>query len=154
MDRGRKLNNMSKIKVNSKIINNWWDYYLVKWGIKKSSAGCLGLTSDRLMNRTIRHTIRRTEHKPTRKPSMSSLTANDLKTKGIAAIESILADRPEAIVTVRGKDRFVVMEIAQYHYLRECELEAALAQTHADLTAGKFVKDSPAAHVARVKSAA
>lgn len=37
MDRGRQLNNMSKIKVNSKIINNWWDYYIVKWGIKKST---------------------------------------------------------------------------------------------------------------------
>jgi hypothetical protein len=44
---------------------------------------------------------------------MSSLTANDLKTKGIAAIEAILAERPQAIVTVRGKDRFVVMEIEQ-----------------------------------------
>ena len=43
--------------------------------------------------------------------TMSNLTANDLKTKGIAAIEAALAERPEAIVSVRGKDRFVVMEI-------------------------------------------
>ena len=50
---------------------------------------------------------------------MSHLTANDLKTKGIAAIEAVLAERPEVIVSVRGKDRFVVMEIKQYHYLRE-----------------------------------
>lgn len=42
---------------------------------------------------------------------MAGLTAHDLKTKGIAAIEAVLADRPEAIVTVRGKDRFVVMDI-------------------------------------------
>ena len=34
---------------------------------------------------------------------MSTHTANDLKTKGIAAIETALADRPEAIVSVRGK---------------------------------------------------
>ena len=46
---------------------------------------------------------------------MSNLTANDLKTKGIAAIEAVLAERPEAIVSVRGKDRFVVMDIAQYY---------------------------------------
>lgn len=50
---------------------------------------------------------------------MSNLTANDLKTKGVAAIEAALAERLEAIVSVRGKDRFVVMEIAQYHYLRD-----------------------------------
>ncbi len=85
---------------------------------------------------------------------MSNLTANDLKTKGIAAIEAVLADRPEAIVSVRGKDRFVVMDIAQYHYLRECELEAALAETRADVEAGRFVKESAAAHVKRVKKSA
>jgi hypothetical protein len=85
---------------------------------------------------------------------MSNLTANDLKTKGVAAIEAVLAERPEAIVSVRGKDRFVVMEIAQYHYLRECELEVALAETRADIKAGRFVKESPAAHVKRVKKIA
>jgi PHD/YefM family antitoxin component YafN of YafNO toxin-antitoxin module len=85
---------------------------------------------------------------------MSQLTANDLKTKGIAAIEAVLTERQEAIVSVRGKDRFVVMEIEQYHYLRECELEAALAETRADIKAGCFVKESPAAHVKRVKKIA
>jgi predicted transcriptional regulator len=85
---------------------------------------------------------------------MHSLTANDLKTKGIAAIEAVLTDRLEAIVSVRGKDRFVVMEIGQYHYLRECELEAALAETRADMAAGRSVKESPEAHVKRVKQLA
>lgn len=85
---------------------------------------------------------------------MASLTANDLKTKGIAAIEAVLAERPEAIVTVRGKDRFVVMDIDQYHHLRECELEAALAETRADVTAGRYVKESAEAHVNRLKKSA
>ena len=85
---------------------------------------------------------------------MSHLTANDLKTKGVAAIESILAEHSEAIVLVRGKERFVVMDIAQYHYLRECELEVALAEARADLVAGRFVQESPEEHVARVQSAA
>ena len=83
---------------------------------------------------------------------MTHLTANELKTKGVAAIESILEARTEAIVSVRGKDRFVVMDIAQYHYLRECELDAALAQTRADLAAGNVVRESPEAHIARIKS--
>jgi len=85
---------------------------------------------------------------------MSSLTANDLKTKGIAAIEAVLSERPEAIVTVHGKDRFVVMNIEQYHHLRECELEAALAETRADIAAGRYVKESAADHVKRVKKSA
>jgi len=83
---------------------------------------------------------------------MAHLTANDLKTKGVAAIEAMLEEHSEAIISVRGKDRFVVMDIAHYHYLRECELEAALAESQADLAAGRFVQESPEQHVARVKS--
>jgi mRNA-degrading endonuclease YafQ of YafQ-DinJ toxin-antitoxin module len=73
---------------------------------------------------------------------MPHISANELKTKGVAAIEAALAGHAEAIVSVRGKDRFVLMDIAHYHYLRECELEAALAETRADLAAGRFVQES------------
>lgn len=85
---------------------------------------------------------------------MSTLTANELKTGGVTAIEAALERQTEAIVSVRGKERFVVMEIAHYHYLRECELEAALAQTRADMAAGRFVKESPQAHIKRIKKIA
>ncbi len=81
---------------------------------------------------------------------MSNISANDLKTKGISAIELALSDATEAIVSVRGKDKFVVMNLAHYHYLRECELDAALAETRADLAAGRAVKESPVAHLARL----
>ena len=81
---------------------------------------------------------------------MPHISANELKTKGVAAIEAMLADHAEAIVSVRGKDRFVLMDIAHYHHLRECELDAALAQTRADLAAGRFVQESAEAHVARL----
>ena len=85
---------------------------------------------------------------------MAHISANDLKTKGVAAIEAMLADHSEAIVSVRGKDRFVVMEIAQDNYLRECELEAALAETRADLAAGRLVQESAEAHVSRLSKQA
>jgi len=81
---------------------------------------------------------------------MKHISANDLKTKGISAIERALSDAPEAMVSVRGKDRFVVMEVAQYEYLRGCELDAALAETRADLTAGRVVQESPQAHLNRL----
>ena len=81
---------------------------------------------------------------------MSQLTANDLKTRGVAAIEAMLATRPEAMISVRGKERFVVMDLAHYHYLRECELDAALAQSHADVAAGRFVVESARAHMDRL----
>jgi PHD/YefM family antitoxin component YafN of YafNO toxin-antitoxin module len=85
---------------------------------------------------------------------MSHISANELKTKGVAAIEAMLTEYSEAIVSVRGKDRFVVMEIARYNYLRECELEAALAETRADVAAGRFVQESAEAHLARLEKQA
>jgi len=54
------------------------------------------------------------------------------------------------MISVRGRDRFVVMDIAHYQYLRECELDAALAQTRADIAAGRFLTESPDEHVARL----
>jgi PHD/YefM family antitoxin component YafN of YafNO toxin-antitoxin module len=84
---------------------------------------------------------------------MGAISANDLKTRGVAAIESMLEQQPEAVISVRGKERFVVMEMAHYHYLRECELESALAETRADLAAGRFVKQTPQAHLKRIEAA-
>ena len=81
---------------------------------------------------------------------MSHISANDLKSKGIAAIEAALSETQEAIVSVRGKDRFVVMDIAHYYYLRECELETALAESRADIANGRFVQESPEQHLARL----
>jgi hypothetical protein len=81
---------------------------------------------------------------------MPTLTANDLKTRGIVAIEESLASQPEAVISVRGKDRFVVMGVAQYHYLRECELDAALAESRADEAAGRYVVESAQAHMTRL----
>jgi hypothetical protein len=85
---------------------------------------------------------------------MPHISANGLKTKGVAAIEAMLTEYSEAIVSVRGKDRFVVMKIAQYNYLRGCELEAALAETRADVAAGRFVQESAEAHLARLEKQA
>lgn len=84
---------------------------------------------------------------------MPHISANDLKIKGVSAIEALLATQPEAVISVRGKERFVVMDMEHYHYLRECELESALAQTRADLAEGRFVKGSVEEHLARLKAA-
>ncbi|WP_348683272.1 hypothetical protein [Acidovorax soli] len=81
---------------------------------------------------------------------MPHISANDLKTKGIAAIEILLTEHDEVIVSVRGKDRFVVMDLAHYQHLRECELEVALAQARADVAAGRAVQETPEAHLARL----
>ena len=85
---------------------------------------------------------------------MNTLSANDLKTKGVSAIEAALADQPEVSVTVRGQTKYVVMSHAQYLHLRECELEAALAESKADMDAGRFVKESVEQHMKRLATLA
>ena len=83
---------------------------------------------------------------------MGQLTANDLKVRGIAAIEDALDQHTEATISVRGTQCFVVMEVAQYHSLRECELEAALAQSRADMSAGRAVQETAQAHMDRMEA--
>ncbi|OEU49633.1 MAG: prevent-host-death protein [Desulfobulbaceae bacterium S3730MH12] len=81
---------------------------------------------------------------------MNTITANQLKIKGISLIENNLHDEHELVITVRGKEKFVVMDMQHYNYLRECELDAALHETEADYQAGKFVTESVEKHVKRV----
>jgi len=66
---------------------------------------------------------------------MPSIPANELKTRGVTAIEQALAENTEAIVSVRGKDKYVVVSFEQYSHLRTCELEAAIHETRKDLAA-------------------
>jgi len=81
---------------------------------------------------------------------MNTITANQLKTKGISSIENNLHNNHELIITVRGKEKFVVMDMQHYNYLRECELDTALNETKADYKAGKFVTESVEKHIKRV----
>ena len=83
---------------------------------------------------------------------MNTISANELKTKGVSAIQSVLDEQTEAFISVRGKQRFVVVDIEQYHYLRECELSAAIIESKADIAEGRFVKESAEAHLARLES--
>lgn len=81
---------------------------------------------------------------------MGSIAANDLKIRGVALITEQLGEAPEAIITVRGKERYVVMDIEHYRYLRDCELEAALLEAREDAKAGRVVSESVADHLKRL----
>lgn len=83
---------------------------------------------------------------------MATISDNHIKSKGVSAIELALGSTSVATISVRGQARFVVMDMAHYRYLRERELDAALAQTRADLAAGRMVQESPEAHVARLNA--
>jgi prevent-host-death family protein len=79
-----------------------------------------------------------------------TITANELKTKGINILNDETADGTEVIITVRGKNKFVVLPIEKYNYLRECELEAAVLESKRDIKEGKFIKESVEKHIKRI----
>lgn len=81
---------------------------------------------------------------------MNAITANQLKTKGVSVIENELADKKELVITVRGKEKYVVMDMHQYNYLRECELDAALHETKAEYQSGKYITESVDDHIKRI----
>ena len=78
------------------------------------------------------------------------ITANELKTKGVSILNGETADGSEIIITVRGKNKYVILPIEKYNYLRECELEAALLETKRDIKEGKFTKESVKKHIERI----
>lgn len=78
------------------------------------------------------------------------ITANELKTKGVSLLNEETIGDTEVIITVRGKNKYVVLPIEKYNYLRECELEAALAETKKDIKEGKFIKESVEKHIKRI----
>ena len=80
---------------------------------------------------------------------MNTVTANELKTKGISAVESRLKVDEEVIISVRGKDRYVVMDLDKYAQLREYELTVALQEARSDVEANRVVTESVADHIQR-----
>jgi PHD/YefM family antitoxin component YafN of YafNO toxin-antitoxin module len=80
------------------------------------------------------------------------LTANELKQKGVSALKDAISSNNEVIITVRGKSKYVVLPIAAYNSLRECELEIALIESRKDMENGRFIEESVEEHMKRITS--
>jgi len=70
--------------------------------------------------------------------------------KGITAIDDITSSGYEAVITVRGKQKYVVMTIEEYNKLREYELTGAIIEAKNDIKNGKFKKGSVEEHMKRL----
>ena len=81
---------------------------------------------------------------------VTQITANDLKVKGISAIEAAAEDNTGVIITVRGVEKYVVLSIEEYNQLRELELEAAIQESLKDIKSGKYFSGSIEKHLKRV----
>lgn len=80
----------------------------------------------------------------------NTVSANELKTRGVSAIAEVTRHNSEAIITVHGKDTYVVLSVAEYNRLREYELEAAILETKKDIKAGNVFSESVDEHIKRI----
>ncbi len=81
---------------------------------------------------------------------MATITANELKTKGITAVDSALKAEPTVQITVRGSAKYVVMRCEHYNKLREQELDLAIRESRAEFERGDYVIESVEEHMRRV----
>ncbi|MEA2028952.1 MAG: type II toxin-antitoxin system prevent-host-death family antitoxin [Campylobacterota bacterium] len=79
-----------------------------------------------------------------------TITANEVKTKGVSLFGSMLEKFDELIINVRGKDKFVVIDIERYRELRENELDLAYFQAMQDIKEGKFKQVSADEHIEKL----
>ena len=78
-----------------------------------------------------------------------TISANEVKTKGVSIFSNLLDKFDELIINVRGKDKYVVLDIQRYNELRANELDLAYLQTLQDVkdknykiqTAKEHIKD-------------
>ena len=57
-----------------------------------------------------------------------TITADDLKTNGVPLIDSVIEENDCAIITVHGKEKYVVLKISDHNKMREQELDEAIKQ--------------------------
>jgi PHD/YefM family antitoxin component YafN of YafNO toxin-antitoxin module len=81
---------------------------------------------------------------------MSTVIAGEIKKRGVSAFAAALKDDDEAVITVRGQSRYVVMTMDKYNQLRESELTNAVRETRADYNAGRISDRSVEDHMRRL----
>jgi prevent-host-death family protein len=83
---------------------------------------------------------------------MSAISAVELKRRGVSALAPLLRQEGEAVITVHGKSRYVVMTAEKYDALRELELVAAVREARADYAVGRIADATVKGHMRRIRN--
>ena len=81
---------------------------------------------------------------------VGQITANDLKVKGITAINELVSDNNGVVITVRGIEKYVILSIDEYNQLRELELDAAIQESKKEIASGNCFTGSIEEHLKRI----
>ncbi len=82
---------------------------------------------------------------------MVFITANELKKRGVSLFDGMSNKKEETIITVRGKSKYVVIDMDTYNQYREYELNSEIAEARKDLKEGAFIEESVDDHIRRIK---
>lgn len=78
------------------------------------------------------------------------ITANEIKTRGVKAIEDGLNKVDRLSISVRGRVKYVVLKAEDYEGLRLAEMEMAYQQTVQDIEKGQFKIETSEQHMDRL----
>lgn len=76
-----------------------------------------------------------------------TINANEVKLKGVSLFTDLLEKFDELVINVRGKDKFVVLDIERYKELRDKELEMAYIETMQDVEAKRYKTQTASEHI-------
>jgi PHD/YefM family antitoxin component YafN of YafNO toxin-antitoxin module len=69
---------------------------------------------------------------------MMTISANEVKTKGVSVFENIFEKFNEIVINVRGKNKYCVLPFEEYEAYRAYKLDLTHKEVMQDLEAGKF----------------
>ena len=70
-----------------------------------------------------------------------TVTASEVKQKGVSLFEKLLDGFSEVIINVRGKDKYCVIPFEEYEEFRAYKLEKAHKEVMEDIEAGRYHTD-------------
>ncbi len=69
------------------------------------------------------------------------ITANEIKKRGVCVFDEILEKWDKVTISLRGKEKYVVMDIKRYNELRTKEIDLAYKEVMEDYANGDFHTD-------------
>ena len=79
------------------------------------------------------------------------IQANSVKQRGVSIFDELLAKWDEVIIAVRGKKKYVVMDIERYEELRASELDLAYKLVMEDYKNGDYEVLSAKEHIDKLE---
>lgn len=79
---------------------------------------------------------------------MKSITAQELKTKGAKILLENAKNDQEVTISVRGKNKLIVITPEYFQQLKDYELQFAFESVKSDIANGNFKIQTPEQHLA------